>query len=302
MKKYALIIPVHLKKINWYSAFLHSIDKDKLQDLDFDLIICTSNLVEQAKFMLSLAVIAKERVPYIKTLDIDTYIERTLCDTELLQRYRENTDSCIINVKKFCALHYAVRHYEYVAVADCDIMFKDKESPSKFFARCIENYEKNIYITHSIPHNDLFKKIMMSSGALYPESYQETLKNLTNDWTTYPWFFDIPTYKKEDLAQFFSFMESKSPISFWSGLNWHTFDHIVFIYYRLLYCNCQFKDVTHITLSKRLLEYTDFNSLIKIKYNTGYVPIWINLGSLVNFAALNIADDEVIMFSHTDRI
>ncbi|MBR7001157.1 MAG: hypothetical protein IKI11_00615 [Neisseriaceae bacterium] len=302
MKKYALIIPVNLRKINWYCAFLHSIDKDKLQELDFDLVICTSNLQEQDTIMSCLQIIAKEYVPYIKVLDIDTYIRETSQLPESL-RYLLQTGG-VINVKKFCALHWAMLKYEYVAVADCDILFRDKESPSKLFARCIENYEKNIYITSTPPSNDLFKSIMMSCSIFYPERDQATLKNLTNEWTTYPWFFELPVYKKEDLAQFFSFVENKSPIPFWYCLSWLSFEHLVFIYFRLLYCNCQFKDVTHITNGRRVLEHTNFDFLTKIENDTGYLPIWMSSRMFIESIqhGHEAAKQEILMFSHADRI
>lgn len=270
-KSNAILIPIHTKKLNWLYSFFSSIDYF-LKDLDFDIVLLTSNLEETIQIMRALKIILREYAKYIKIVDVELYIKESLFDEEVLECYLTNKDRCIVNLKKFIGLHWGCKYYNYISVIDCDTIFKNKDDSHLLYSTLIKNYNKNIYFGGKTQNLNIIKT-MEECSKFFSEDDLIIIKNFTKDFSVYPWFFDIPCYEKKDLEEFFLFMKNKSQYPFWTSQNWHTFEHIIFIYFRCLYKESRFIDYTS-DIGPVIPELLSIKDVLSLKYKYGYMPAW----------------------------
>lgn len=301
MKKLnAIVLPIHLKKINWLILFLSSIDKNILDDINFDIILVVSNEDEQIRITRSLKSTMLDYMKIIRFLDCDKYIGECLKNQVVLERYRANTDRCIVNLKKFVGLHWAKDYYKYISSIDCDSLFRNKESVLEYNNRIAQNYHQNMYFG-SEDKLDAIQKTLETCSYYFDDMDRKKLQEITNNFTVYPWFFDVPSYLDDDLKDFFELMESKKDISFWQTQNWHTFEHIIFIYYRCLYKDSNLINYTHELRACRT-EFLTNRDLISLKLKYGYMPVWTRLSNTFDVTIELLEGENVSMFYHTDRI
>ncbi|NHC03353.1 hypothetical protein G9F31_06175 [Acinetobacter sp. 187] len=206
-----------------------------------------------------------------------------------------------MNLKKFCALHWAKDHYEYCAAIDCDTIFKDKNATHAFFSDAIKNYEKNIFFGGTNSHSG-YNEILKACSKYLPNKYSNKLETLTQKFTVYPWFFDVPLYQNKDLIAFFEVMNHQNDNlnNFWNNQNWYSFEHIIFVYFKLIYQNA--KLINYSTeVKQNVPEGLNLKDLINIKYRYNYLTTWVRLSSVIEEPTL-LQGENIHMIYHIDRI
>lgn len=298
----ALMIPIHPLKINWLYMFLKSISLSDLELADFEFVLLISNPLEKIQIVRGLKTIAPEYVKFVKFLDITFYIQTALQDVELLERFRSNTFNCIVNVKKFCGLHWAKDIYSSIAVIDCDTFVRHSIDIHQLFSQLQANYDKKVYFGAAVEKEGLLE-ILNKCAQFFPSSNIEKLKEISKNLTVYPWFFDVPFYKAEDLKSFFAFMgdSTQLPTNFWLEQNWHSFEHIIFIFYRCLYQGASLIDYSD-ELPFEEPEVLTVADILLLKYKYGYMPIWAKFSTIIDAEIELIENEPIYLLYHTDRI
>lgn len=299
----ALMIPIHPPKINWLYMFLKSINPQDLENAQFEFVLLISNAFEKIHLINGLKAIAPDYIPFIKFVDIDLYIGNVLRNNELLDRFRHNTFGCIVNVKKFCGLHWAKDKYNYIAVIDCDTFVINSTLLSRIFPQMIENYNKNLYFG-AVVEDEGLGQIIYRCTEFFPQEKTLTLAEITKNYKVYTWFFDVPFYKGKDLEDFFNFMlfrEDELKIDFWLEQNWHSFEHLIFVFYRCLYKNAQIIDYSTDS-NLREPEALNLPDIFYLQYKYDYMPVWFKFSTIIHPDIHLLQNEPIYLLYHTDRI
>ena len=179
-----------------------------------------------------------------------------------------NTQS-IITFKKFFALKELITSkYDYFICCDSEIDI----IPENFTNENINNKIEQIFnnkLIYAGQNTDIhIYRINSISANLFP-SYYEKLKTITNNFTLYFWYSDLPVYRKSDLADFFSIID-------YNNIIWEHFDYIIYQYYLILNYDFNVINTTPITntnWSFERLYTTDINILNKL-YELKYGFSW----------------------------
>lgn len=295
--KYAVIIPIHSKKINWLNLCLSSLVS--AGGGEFDIVLLVSNFAEEVVIARALDFIFKGKIQGVRFLNIESYITIRLCNESLLKRYQANQERCIVNLKKFLGLHWAKDFYDFILCVDCDIVFL--HNTHVIFKRALQNYHQNLYFAGFRSNPSIFGDILQACASFFEglnilgSQRREVLKSITQDFTSYPWFFDIPAYASRDLVEFFDAMGN-----FWERITWHSFEHIIFVYWRLL-----MRDAKLISYTQELgitagTEELSIEEISNIQMRYGYLPLWISYRRLL-MADCSLCFEIPIAF-HADRI
>jgi hypothetical protein len=234
-----LIVPIHVPGAKWLELLLDSIPGNPV---DFTIVLAVSNSEEAAHFAILIENLRAAR-PWsieVRLFDVRSYIADTLNFQNLLARYDANESRCIINVKKFTALHWAAREgFGFAACIDADcIAVSDLTG---LFGLLKSNYAQGKYLG-AFTQDEFLRGIMLVSASPFSMPERHRARELTSEGSFYPWFFDIPAY---DLADMRLFFEHMAPIrgdleGFFTALSWHTFEHVVFMYWRVLSGRAEF--------------------------------------------------------------
>lgn len=296
----ALLLPIHPPKFNWLFSFLKSIPDNEIETLNFELVLLISNEKDLIQIKRAITNLMPEFSKVIKYFNVHEYIEFHLGDPVLLDRYIKNTDRCIVNLKKFAALHWAQLYYQYIAVIDCDTIFNGTTKHT--FERLIQNYQQKKVFGGGINTSDLIQQIQKESAAYFSQNDYVFIKNITNNFNAYAWFFDVPFYQKSHLSDFFNYFldQKKEDYNFWHRIHWESFEHLIYQFYLL--CKQDFTFIDYGNIARKFipeaLTYADLNK-IQLKYN--YYPVWARFRNILNNPE-NTSINKPEMFYHTDRI
>ena len=148
----------------------------------------------------------------------------------------DNNTGCIVTYKKFYALQYYFlnnKKYDYVIVCDAEIDIISQNYNKLNIIKKIKDifYNKIIYCSQ---FNDIlsdYNKITLNSSNIFINNDDcLKLKNITNNYTLYYWWSNLPIYCVNHLDDFFKKIT-------YDNINIHCFDHMVYINYLLLYQN-----------------------------------------------------------------
>ncbi len=294
--KNCILIPIHKKKVNWLLSFINSLS-GKI-DQDTTLLLAVSDEDEEEYFC---GIMSKFfRHINIEYLNIYLYIKMNLKSEEILNRYTQNIDGCIVNLKKFIGLKYAAEQgYEWIIATDCDVIAIAETN--KTFNLVEKNYNKGEYFGLQTD-NWILQEILLKSLDCFSEQDEQTLK--TTAMYIYTWFFDIPTYSGKDVKEFFSYMSHNNAESlnkWFMKINWHTFEHIVFIYWRLLQKNARIISYNELEIDI-IPEEIAISDLRKIKFAFDYMPLWVTAKNYLECPASYDGLDHIVWLSHMDRL
>lgn len=301
--KYALVIPVHEQKANWLMGFLNSYMLHHRFGSNFEIVLAVSN---EHEFNLFNRMLTKlyPTVPYC-LFNVEKYLMVDLGSMELVERYRNNTDLCIVNIKKFAAMHWASKQsYEYLMVKDCDSYFF-RSGATPLFKRAIDNYNKKIYLGSNVLNGmggEGFSQIIATCASGFRDDDYEQVKYFTKQFNIYPWFFDIPFYKTSELTGFFALM-SRNFAGFDKWLNtmtWHHFEHLIFIFYRVIYGGAQLIDFSESGISGPP-EALDLIGVLSLYQQYDYCPLWVSATRVLHQAEILAKLDNVSLLYHMDR-
>lgn len=154
-------------------------------------------------------------------------------------------EQIIITYKKFFALEQLKNeNYDYFIVCDAEITIISKNFNITNILNKINNIFNNkiIYAGETISNtpinNTMACAITECSCTLLKDS--DKLKEITNNYTLYYWWSDLPVYKKEHLDHFFSLINYKNNNNF----SWYHFDNTIYLSYLLLHHNFTIINIT----------------------------------------------------------
>ncbi len=213
-------------------------------------------------------------------------------------RLSGNEERSAINLKKIVGLQYAADHgYDYAACLDSDIYLLPQFNAAEFFELAIANYNKCEYFGVNTDHPDFmapFKKTLM----LF--SKDVSINNMPSSMETwFPWFFEAPIYSLMEFKQFDAYMESQWG-EWYLKINWFTFDHLVFIAWKILCKGAKMHDYSAIT--KSIPEFLTNTELQLISDMYGYKPAWLSATNFVYFPEILAQRPEIKLLNHADRV
>ena len=276
-----LIIPVHPPKCNWLLAFLtslnfrHALSTKPPGDASdaFSVVLAVSNFADLVFFERLLN--ATGLAAGVRFFLVDAYILDTINSPRLLARFQDNTDGCVVNLKKLLALHWAEsRGCEWALCIDSDVLaIQDMQG---LFDVLIDNYNSRKYFGAS-GQSGLFEKINQATSGVFPESDRAALQEVSKSGSFYCWFFDVPCYKTSDFMRCLHHMAGPDgAIENWFlAIDHYSFDHLLFIFWRLVHDQGIAVDYTELGID-RLPENLTSHDLLRISDRYGYCPAWIN--------------------------
>jgi hypothetical protein len=239
----AFLIPIYPPH---YHYIYNLINKCINNDIEVDIFLVFSNSIDYDNF-------------YMKN-----GIKPIICD-------HLNTES-IITYKKFFGLkQLANSKYDYIICCDSEIDILCDNFTNENINNKIQQIFNNKKIYAGVCDSDepLYTRITQTSANLFPEQY-DFLKNITNNFTLYFWWSDLPVYRRADITPFLSMIN-------YDNIVFTHFDHIIYQYYLILYHGFEIINTTPITDLRHSLEClftTDINilnKLLDINYGFSYI-------------------------------
>lgn len=300
--KQCFVIPVHTSKMSFIvgklNSYLAHTPSANLKDTAF--IIGASDL-GQIELLTGLLQSFFEILD-IQLISILDYLECEVSSPKLTRRYIENHDGCVVNLKKFLLIRYAInRGYDYVCSLDDDSVFiRDTRN---LFPAMIANYRKAEYFASpDAPFGDVIPIVDKCITYFEDDELSDFVRSSCGNGHLFPWFFDVPLYEANDYRAFQTEMSERSGgLAEWLlKTNWHSFEHLIFIYWRCLKQNAQLHDVAKLGIRHKV-ESLRREHLIKVFLKFNYCPVWIYMWEYMH--APNIVDllPDIYLCSHTDR-
>jgi len=191
----------------------------------------------------------------------------------LVESLSERLASSLVTYKKFIALQQLINsNYDYFICCDSEIDI----IPENFTADNIRQKLRNIFLNKKIyagqSDSNPYINILDTSANVFEKNDYTKLKSITNNFTYYFWWSDIPVYRRLDLQSFFNKINITNLIG-------DHFDNIIYQYYLILTDNFEIINTTPVTNVKccfELLATRDtsiFDTLIKnYKCGFGWIP------------------------------
>jgi len=270
--KTCIIIPCWLPKIQSLRDYLHSIGYNEKTAI----YIAVSNAYEKNIFENMF-----QKIPNLMFFDVEKY----LIDNKFFISKERLKENCVINLKKFATLHMCLNlGYNYMLCFDSDT--KNLGNIEKLTEQAITNYNKRVYFG-----------IDTTDNAYLTINYESAkLSNCNKYLNIYAWFFDIPIYEKQDLKDFFEYFGDFENLA--QKLNWHSFDHLVYMYFLLK--TDKAKIINYRNEAQEVPEFLSLYNLEKIKEKYNYFPLWMTKKSYLESLSLQ-QKNIVFMLSHVDR-
>jgi hypothetical protein len=138
-----------------------------------------------------------------------------------------NTRS-IITFKKFYGLKQLMHSkYDYFIVCDSEIdIIAENLTVENIRSKVEDIFNNKIFYAGNVISEEI-KKINEVSSNLFSKDEQLKIKNITENFTLYSWFSDIPVYKRTDLSDFFRKID-------YSNIEYIHFDHLIYQFWLLL--------------------------------------------------------------------
>ncbi len=283
------MVPVHFKKVNWAVSFLTSLHKSDtgIPD-DIEILFICSNQAETEKFsdiLINLGLAEK-----VRFMNAEIYTKAHFPSGAVTTALNSNAKNAIVNLKKYLALHWAKsRSVDFCMAIDIDVFLTQSCDLRTIFAKAKDNYSKNLLlgarIIDAFQHTPM-PAINASSVNMFSPEDRSKLKD-AGVQDIYTWFLEPPCYAIEDVVSFFDYMANVhgSFEAFLLALEWNTFEHIVFTYYRLLYRSLMIEDYNDvgIMMPPELLSLEDLEML---RAATGFDPVWIPFFAFANAPAI----------------
>lgn len=231
----AFIIPIHPKHYHYIYDLINIIEKTKL---NIPIYLVFSSYEDYQLLKKKDNLIFPIILPIIDTKNIVTYKKYFA-----LEKLKNNTK------------------YDYFIVCDAEITI----IPTNFTEKNILNKIKQIYDNKIIYAGEVSDNLAINITKNSCEIIDKNnkLKQLTNDYTLYYWWSDLPVYKREHLNDFFSKFIYKD-------ITFFHFDHLIYLNYLLLYHDFTILNITPLINHKWSLEMyltTDNTNLELLKKN-----------------------------------
>lgn len=204
-----------------------------------------------------------------------------------------------ISQKKIFGVNYIFNNTEFdkVGVTDVDVVFIKSLNYDELFQKSVD--KKVIYVSKS-SNKGIIEKVGREAAKIFfsPQDYKK-LEEITENFSLYFWFNDIPIYEKKYFKEFLSYINYDKKVK---ELLYTTFDYILYIWYLLLKDLVKFD---HIEVNNIRAQIQDKGSFLEAQQYIDenffkeafmkYKPMWI-----VNQIEDNLMPN-VFMKLHVDR-
>lgn len=202
----------------------------------------------------------------------------------------------IVTFKKYFGLKQLINSkYDYIICCDSEIDILCHN----FTIENINNKIQNIFNNKKIYAGDTSTMdfnicITQTSANLFPDKH-DFLKNITNDFTLYFWWSDLPVYRTIDIPILFNMIN-------YDNINWNHFDYIIYQYYLIIYHGFEIINTTPITNVKWSLEglNTNDNNILNKLVDINYGFSW-NTRKMYNLNQSFIESQKGFLIYHLDR-
>jgi len=226
-----------------YHFIYNLINKCKNNDIELDIYLVFSNTADYEIFTMK------------------NYIKPIICGS-----YKTNS---IVTYKKFFGLkELANSIYDYIICCDSEIDILCNSFTNTVINTKIQDIFNNKKIYAGNADGNWVTRITQTSANLFPEKY-DFLKNITNNFTLYFWWSDLPVYKTSDITPFLNMIN-------YDNIIWEHFDYIIYQYYLILYHDFEIINTTPITNINFSLEelFTDNIDVLNTLVDIGYGFSW----------------------------
>jgi len=268
MGSLALLIPIHPNHYHYIYTLINTINQNIINNIDLFLIFSNN---DDYNLFNKKDKITKIIIPSILPPNIVTY-------------------------KKFFALNQLKENnkYDYFIVCDAEINIIPENFNKPNILNKIESIFKNKTIYAGNCGNT--SNITNTSANLFSNENINKLKHITNNFTLYYWWSDLPVYKREHLNDFFN------KIGCYDRVEWGHFDHLIYLNYLILYHNFNILNITHLINRNWSLESYTTNDIEKLKIlkKNNYSFSWIT-PKLWKQHQLFLMNEGSFLLYHLDR-
>lgn len=185
---------------------------------------------------------------------------------------------CYITFKKLFALSILHSKYDYIAIVDSEIMFKNVNKVyDKFKKYCNDKQLIGCNINPASEHLRITKDIAISSSIFYRDNaiYEKLLKK-TDELTLYFWYSNIHIYDCSIVPNFLLFVDFYNYDTFISKINYMAFDYVIYGYYALIFHDYNIVNIKEYGIDRNWsLEGCNLEIYKTFSKNSKIVPLWI---------------------------
>lgn len=294
-----LVVPVHPPKVMHLINLLASCNQPKCTTPI--LLVCTNN--SEAQYIQS-AVNASGCASnlQIQILDVENWCNSVLQDKKALDYLTSNANTCVVNFKKFAALHYAcTQKWNFVALIDADALCTG--SLDLFMNQCVHNYHTHKWLGCAVDNNSIGIGACTLSTAMLGSQAQNwcSSQNILN---IYNWFLDPPSYLITHVQEFFEFVQTihGSLTNFFMQTSWFTFDFLVYSQWLAYTGKARILDYSDKTGVNHVPEILNVSDMQMLRYHYGHKASWISTAAFLKDPQLcKQLMPESQMIYHTDR-
>jgi len=153
----------------------------------------------------------------------------------------EGTQSGYVLFKKLYGLQSMIGSpYEYIILCDSEMDILSENFTQENILSKINRFYSNKILPAANAESDknVMEIIRVSANSFRAEDYAK-IKDATQDFRLYSFWFDIPVYKTEHLEEFFDTIQYSTMM-----FTWHTFEHVLYNYYLIAHQGFKMLDIT----------------------------------------------------------
>lgn len=295
---HVLIVPVHPPKLINLIQFLYSCDQPHTQTPI--MLVCTTDAESQE---IGAVIQASGATKHLKlSMQIAQTWSQSCLGTEATEYLLQNSNNCVVNFKKFAALHMALtQSYQMAVVIDADALCMG--SLDAFMAQARRNYLKAEWWGCAVDDASIgIGACTLSTQVLGPEVQAWSKSNQIMN--IYNWFLDPPTYNLMDVKNFFDHMAQLHGglNMFFQKTSWFTFDFLVFSQWLAYQNRAKILDYSSLMGVNHVPEILSVAQLQQLQHRWGVSPAWCSTAAVLKEPDhLRLKLPNCHMMYHVDR-
>lgn len=296
-----LIIPVHRPKITHLSNMFSRLEVIHTSHENVKISFIATDSAEQDAINQYICIF-RPMIP----ADYEVVSGIDLCKKfdfhELAKYMAENRNGGNINVKKTLGLYSAlIDGADEVMTADMDVVFF--KHPKYLFDRAHSNFENKVFFA-AYPTSELMRDIVLKSTEYFSAHDARILSSKMHHGEIYSWFFDAPYYPRHESKLFISHLQClhRGMEGALLAMNWHSFDHILFMYFLSLHSGFTMVDIRKDISEFEATDSFSITDVLNISRKYSYRPAWASLPSILKADEQSLAELDFVVAIHSDRL
>lgn len=300
MRSHAILIPVHSPKANYLVNLLYSLLYHEEEPETKIYLMCSN--AQESLFFSNLISGMMRGNHLITILNCETLCLSMLKNSVTLEYFQNNTNTCVVNFKKFLGLYYLTKQeLDYISVIDVDSIFV--KPPKIFLTQARKNYLHKRFIGPQLSSPAIGVGPCVLSAALLKPEHQNVMSQDHNKHV-YHWFLEPPTYHVPHLKEFFFYLTDthQSLSVFFENVSWFTYDHLVYASWLVSTKDWRFCIYNHLIDPDSVPELVTADQLEKLVYEYNWSPAWLPARTWISDPTqCNLMFSNAAMIYHTDR-